>query len=131
MKPDAVCAQLCTHRPVNVFQLQQARLDLPVRQNETVYAEIPVVERFAEVSAVAKSLSGRVHGVVAPLPYKAAAEAGIPKHPLHIAFQIAGAVSHRMGILTQDERLSGLAEIVVDLLRSRIHPAFKVEQRQI
>ena len=109
--PEQVSAALPADpdRAVDLFDLQQSAVRRSVRENEPVDAEIAVVQRFAEVTAVSiprrpvRSGTG-LNTVVAPFPHAAAKQAGMPVNPVPVGFRTAGAVSHGMKVFAHEIR---------------------------
>ena len=92
----------------HVLIFQQAGVGGAVRVDQAVHAEVPVVGEFPEVPAVPVDGpvvrgGAAVDGVVAPLPHKAAAEAGVLHNPLLVVLRVPGAVAHGVDVLALDE----------------------------
>ena len=130
--------QLGAHRADHVLVLEKPRVRRAVRIDETVHAEVAVVRELAEVAAVAEDVAvvGRraaVHGVVTPLPDKAAHEAVVPHDELLVLLRVAGAVAHRVDVLAQHERLRVLRvrKVFLDPLGRRVHAADRIERGEV
>ena len=68
--------------------------------------------------------SALVNSVIAPLPYKSAAEAVILLDHFEIILEVTRPVAHGMAVFAHDERLLRiLRKIRVNVLQRRIHPA--------
>ena len=120
-------------RSVNVFVLQKTCVRRPVRIDQSVQAEIPVVLQLAVISAVpvhGLPVFGRslVDRVVAPLPDKAAAERRVMLCKIQIFLEIAGTVTHGMAVFHQQKRFVRLiVQIVRHLIESGIHAAEEID----
>ena len=122
---------------VDVLVLQKTCVRCPVRIDQAVQAEIPVVLQLTVIPAVP------VHGlpvlrrtlidrVVTPLPDKPAAERRILLGQIQILLKVPGAVAHRMAVFHQKQRdVRIIVQIVRDLVEAGIHAPVEVNIRDI
>ena len=88
---------------------------------------------FAKITAIvilrpAVDSAAHVHGMIAPLPHKAAAVPVMAVEELEIVLQIAGAVSHGVAVFAQDIGLGifPVSEVLLHFLQTGIHAAEQV-----
>ena len=104
-----------------------------VRIDETVKAEITVVLKLPEISAVpvhGLSVPGRslIDRVVAPFPDESSAQTGIFLDQLPVLLQIARAVSHGVAVLYEEERFFRIGvQIIRNIFEGRVHSAEKID----
>ena len=104
-----------------------------VRIDETVKAEIAVVLKLPEISAVpvhGLSVPGRslIDRVVAPFPDESSAQTGIFLDQLPVLLQIARAVSHGVAVLYEEERFFRIGvQIIRNIFEGRVHSAEKID----
>ncbi len=98
---------------VYVFIFQKTGMRSSIRIDQSIHTEISVVYGFPIVPAIAvNGLSILVlsvgNGMIAPLPYKAAAQQIVFLYHPEIVLKIPGPVSHAVAIFHQKEGLAGI-----------------------
>ena len=124
-------------RPVDVLVLQKPCVRRPVRIDQPVQAEVPVVLQLSVVSAVPVHLlpvirCSLIDRMIAPLPNESAAECRIFLGQVQILLEVTWAVAHGMAVLHEEERLVRLVvEVIRDFVKTRVHAPDEVDTRDI
>ena len=123
-----------TRRAIDILKLQQPGVRAAVGVNQTVHAEVAVMRPLIVVAAVIIDVAAVGHlpfinTVVAPLPQETADQAIMALNELEVILQIAGAVAHRMAVLTQHEGflVRRVPEPLAHVARGHVHAAVHVK----
>ena len=114
----AVGIESRANRTDDVFVFSKAGRRGAVGIDQTIHAEIAVVQNLSKVAAISVdwfAVDGiaHQHRMIAPFPDKPAAEVGVLHDQLPVFFGITGTVAHCMDVFAKNDRLFVFAVFTV------------------
>ncbi|MNC03620.1 hypothetical protein D3C75_510330 [compost metagenome] len=90
------------------FRLEQGGMRCPVREQQAVAAELAIVGKIAEVTAIGPEMAAivglLVEPLIHPIPHETALQAGMIAKRLPVVGVAPQAVAHGVGIFAEDQR---------------------------